>query len=129
MQYIGKICRGMTRHIWFEFQRRFPGVTKLLKTGRAERRMRSIGCIGSAGIFIALFMILLFSIRLLSEQSKENSELRYFWLTVICCFFLIGKISWKKTFSSKDHRSSVSEYIFICCRIHSQINRQRWIGL
>ena len=39
--------------------------------------------------YIALFMILLFSIRLLSERSKENSELRYFWLTVTCCFLLI----------------------------------------
>ena len=39
--------------------------------------------------YIALFMILLFSVRLLSERSKENSELRYFWLTVACCFLLI----------------------------------------
>ena len=51
--------------------------------------------------FIALFMILLFSIRLLSEQSKENSELRYFWLTVICCFFLIVEDQ-LENFSSKD---------------------------
>ena len=39
--------------------------------------------------FITLCMILLFSIRLLSEQSKENRELRYFWLTVVCCFLLV----------------------------------------
>ena len=51
--------------------------------------------------FIALFMILLFSIRLLSEQSKENSELRYFWLTVICCFFLIVEDQ-LENFASKD---------------------------
>ena len=51
--------------------------------------------------FIALFMILLFSIRLLSEQSKENSELRYFWLTVICCFFLIVEDQ-LENYTSKD---------------------------
>ena len=51
--------------------------------------------------FITLFMILLFSIRLLSEQSKENSEIRYFWLTVVCCFLLIVE-DLLETFASKD---------------------------
>ena len=39
--------------------------------------------------FISLFLILLFSIRLGSQRSTQDRELRYFWLTVVCCFLLI----------------------------------------
>ena len=39
--------------------------------------------------FISLFLILLFSIRLGSQRSARDKELRYFWLTVISCFLLV----------------------------------------
>ena len=51
--------------------------------------------------YITLFMIVLFSIRLLSDRSKENSELRYFWLTVACCFLLVVEDQ-LETYASKD---------------------------
>ena len=39
--------------------------------------------------FIALFLVLLFGIRLSSRQYRRESELRYFWMTLVCCFLLI----------------------------------------
>ena len=39
--------------------------------------------------FISLFLVLLFAIRLSSQRSARDKELRYFWLTVISCFFLV----------------------------------------
>ncbi|MBQ3278519.1 MAG: EAL domain-containing protein [Clostridia bacterium] len=39
--------------------------------------------------FISLFLILLFAIRLSSQKSTRDKELRYFWMTVISCFLLV----------------------------------------
>ena len=39
--------------------------------------------------FISLFLILLFAIRLISQRSTRDRNLRYFWMTVISCFLLI----------------------------------------
>lgn len=39
--------------------------------------------------FVALFVILLFSIILLKRKSFKNTEVRYFWLTVLSCLFLV----------------------------------------
>ena len=39
--------------------------------------------------FISLALILLFAIRLGSQRTARDRELRYFWLTVICCFLLV----------------------------------------
>ena len=39
--------------------------------------------------FISLFMILLFSIRLSSQRTVRDKELRYFWITVISCLVLV----------------------------------------
>ena len=39
--------------------------------------------------FIALFLIVLFAIRLSSQRSTQDKELRYFWLTLVCCFLLV----------------------------------------
>ncbi|MBO4422678.1 MAG: GGDEF domain-containing protein [Clostridia bacterium] len=38
---------------------------------------------------IALFLILLFGIRLLDKKSFQNAETKYFWLTLGSCFFLV----------------------------------------
>ena len=38
---------------------------------------------------ISLFLIILFAIRLGSQRSTRDKELRYFWLTVISCFLLV----------------------------------------
>ena len=37
----------------------------------------------------ALFLILLFSIRLLNKKSFQNAETKYFWLTLISCLLLV----------------------------------------
>ena len=39
--------------------------------------------------FISLFLILLFSIRLSTQKSLRDRELRYFWLTVVTCLLLV----------------------------------------
>ena len=39
--------------------------------------------------FISLFLIFLFAVHLGSQRSARDKELRYFWLTVISCFFLV----------------------------------------
>ena len=39
--------------------------------------------------FISLALILLFAIWLIAQRATRDKELRYFWLTLICCFFLI----------------------------------------
>ena len=39
--------------------------------------------------FFSLFLILLFGIRLGTQHSARDKELRYFWLTLISCFLLI----------------------------------------
>ena len=39
--------------------------------------------------FTSLFLILLFAIRLGSQRSTRDKQLRYFWLTVVSCFLLI----------------------------------------
>ena len=39
--------------------------------------------------FISLALILLFAIWLIAQRATRDRELRYFWLTLICCFFLI----------------------------------------
>ena len=38
---------------------------------------------------ISLFLVFLFAVRLGSQQSTRDRELRYFWLTVVSCFLLI----------------------------------------
>ena len=39
--------------------------------------------------FTAIFLIVLFSVRLLSERTARDTALRYFWLTVISCLLLV----------------------------------------
>ena len=39
--------------------------------------------------FISLALILLFSIWLVAQRATRDRELRYFWMTVICCFLLV----------------------------------------
>ncbi len=41
--------------------------------------------------FISIFLILLFSIRLSLQRSEKDKELRYFWMTVICCALLVAE--------------------------------------
>ncbi|MER2053701.1 MAG: EAL domain-containing protein [Clostridia bacterium] len=38
---------------------------------------------------ISLFLVFLFAVRLGSQRSARDRELRYFWLTVVSCFLLI----------------------------------------
>ena len=38
---------------------------------------------------VALFLILLFGIRLLDKKSFQNAETRYFWLTLVSCLLLV----------------------------------------
>ena len=38
---------------------------------------------------ISLFLVFLFAVRLGSQRSTRDRELRYFWLTVVSCFLLI----------------------------------------
>ena len=39
--------------------------------------------------FVSLFLILLFSIRLSSQKTSQDHELRYFWMTVLSCLLLV----------------------------------------
>ena len=38
---------------------------------------------------VAVFVILIFSILLLKRKSFKNTEVRFFWLTVLSCLFLV----------------------------------------
>lgn len=69
---------------------------------------------------ITLFVILLFSIILLKRKSFKNTELRYFWLTLISCLFLVfADIS--ETLCSEDPSLRVYRTIFsiICYFLRS----------
>ena len=51
---------------------------------------------------ISLFLILLFSIRLVSQRStRGDNQLRYFWLTVISCLLLIME-DWLESLAAED---------------------------
>ena len=43
----------------------------------------------AADNLIALFLMLLFGIRLLNKKTFKNAETKYFWLTLISCFLLV----------------------------------------
>ena len=39
--------------------------------------------------YITLLLIIAYSIRLIDHKSSRDSELKYFWITVISCFALV----------------------------------------
>ncbi len=38
--------------------------------------------------YITLMFVLIYSIKLLTQKKTRDAELRYFWITILCCFFL-----------------------------------------
>ena len=50
---------------------------------------------------VTLFLILLFSIKLLSKKSFRNTEIKYFWITVLSCLLLVFEDS-LETFTASD---------------------------
>ena len=51
--------------------------------------------------FISIFLIILFGIRLGSQQSSRDKELRYFWLTLFSCLLLVAQ-DYLETICSQD---------------------------
>ena len=39
--------------------------------------------------FITIVLIVVFGVKLYNQKKAKNAELRYFWMTLICCFLLV----------------------------------------
>ena len=39
--------------------------------------------------YITIFLVVLISIKLYAQKKSRDVELRYFWLTLVCCILLV----------------------------------------
>ena len=51
--------------------------------------------------FSTLFLIILCGIKLYAQQKSRDAELRFFWMTLICCFLLVVE-DILETFAAQD---------------------------
>ena len=39
--------------------------------------------------FITVFLVILVALKLHAQQKVRDAELRFYWMTLICCFLLV----------------------------------------
>ena len=61
--------------------------------------------------FITMVLIVVYGLKLYNLKKTKDAELRYFWMTLICCFFLVFQ-DIAETVASKDPGLSFFRILF-----------------